>query len=449
MLGVMGPETRYASAGDLSIAYQALGEGERDLVVVAGFANHVELQWESPLFTRFARGLAGFLRVILFDRRGTGLSDRVEGAPALEERMEDVLAVMDAAGSERAVLLGISEGAPMSVLFAATYPERTSALVLFGGMARSTWAPDYPWAPPADGLVEASVELIAPYLYTGDDIEIWMPSFADDPEAKEYLARFRRSAASPKAMAATFRAFLDVDVRHVLPSVRVPTLVLHRRGDRVVNRRAAAWMAGQIPGARYVELPGRDHFPWADPDPVVGEIREFLTGVRETPGADRVLATVLVTDIVGSTERAAELGDRRWRALLEGHYQVVRRQLARFSGREIKTLGDGILATFDGPGRAIRCARAMVEATGEHGLEIKVGIHTGEVEVMGEDVGGLGVHIAARVGALAGPGEVLVSETVKGLVAGSGLRFTDRGLHALKGVPEEWRLYAVAPAATR
>ena len=440
----MVPETRYTNAGDVSIAYQVFGRGEIDLVLVQGYATHLELDWESPEWVRFAEELGSFVRVLHFDKRGTGLSDRVEDVPTLEERIDDVRAVMDAAGSERAVLLGISEGAPMSLLFAATHPERTESLVLYGGMARSTWAPDYPWAAPADALIEAAQEMILPYIYTGEDLEVWMPSYADDPDVQAFAGRYRRAAASPAALTKLFLMFLDVDVRSVLPSIRVPTLVLHRRGDRVVNRRAGEWMAAQIPGAKYVELPGQDHFPWADSAPILAEIREFLTGDRgPLPEADRVLATVMFADIVGSTERATSLGDAAWRSLLERYQRVAAAEVARHRGKEIKSLGDGTLATFDGPGRAIACAKAIRSAVDELGMQLRLGLHCGEVEIMGADVGGIAVHIAARIGAAAAPGEVLVSSTVRDLVAGSGIRFEDRGTPMLKDIERPWQCFAV------
>lgn len=440
------PETRYAKSGDLSIAYQVVGEGERDLVLVPGFVTHVEMGWESRAYARFLERLASFSRLIIFDKRGSGLSDPATGAPTLEERMDDVRAVMDAAGSEKAALFGVSEGGPMSILFAATYPDRTSALVLHGAMARSTEAPDYPWAAPADALRRSVAEFIVPSWGRPDGVvlEIFNPSEADDPEAREFLARFERYAASPAMSAWIFEMSLDIDVRHVLPAIHTPTLVLHRHGDRVVNRRAGRWLAEQIAGARYIEVPGVDHLPWTgDQDAILDEVQEFLTGVRSAPEPDRVLATVMFIDIVDSTRHASEVGDRRWREILEGHQESVRRELSRFRGREVKTLGDGSLATFDGPARAIRCGRSIVEAARSRGLEVRIGLHSGEVELMGDDVGGIAVHIAARVGDLAGLGEVLVSGTVKDLVAGSGLEFEDRGTHTLKGVPGEWRLFAV------
>ena len=441
------PPTRYARSGDVSIAYQVVGDGPLDLVAVLGFATHLELQWEMPPLARFFERIGSFARLILFDKRGTGLSDPVAEVPTLEQRIDDVRAVMDAAGSERAALFGLSEGGPMSVLYAATHPERVSALVLCGAMGRTTEAPDYPWAAPVEALRESAAQFIAPYW--GQDargmVEIFAPSLAGDAAAVAWTARMERSAASPAMVQQIFEMFLDIDVRHVLPSIHVPTLVLHRRGDRVVNRHAGRELARQIPGARYLELPGIDHQPWSgDAEDVLGEVEEFLTGVRTIPEPDRVLATVMFTDIVGSTQRAAELGDSRWRDLLDGYQAAVRRELARHRGREVKSLGDGSLATFDGPARAIRCGQAIVAAVAAVGLEVRIGLHTGEVEVIGDDVGGIAVHIAARVGALAAGGEVLVSSTVKDLVAGSGIEFAARGSHELKGIPDEWRLFAVA-----
>jgi pimeloyl-ACP methyl ester carboxylesterase len=442
------PRTQYARSGDASIAYQVVGKGSIDLILALGFATHLELQWEAPPFARFCERLSSFSRLIIFDKRGTGLSDPVAEAPTLEQRVDDIRAVMDAAGSEHAALFGVSEGGPTGILFAATHPERVTALILHGAMARTTEAPDYPWASPADALQEAAEEFIQPYW--GQDasgmIELFAPSLAGDAEARELIERQERSAASPAMVWQIFEMFLDIDVRAILPTIRVPTLILHRRGDRVVNWRASRYLAGQIPGARYVELPGIDHLPWAgDAEPVLGEVEEFLTGARSAVEPDRVLATVMFTDIVGSTERAADLGDARWRELLGRHQEAVRRELTRFRGREVKTLGDGCLATFDGPARSIQCGRAITEVARSDGLEVRVGVHSGEVEVMDADVGGIAVHIAARVGALAGAGEVLVTSTVKDLVAGSGIHFEERGAARLKGVPDEWRLFAAAP----
>jgi pimeloyl-ACP methyl ester carboxylesterase len=442
------PRTQYAKSGDVSIAYQVVGDGPIDLVIVLGFATHLEIQWESPLLARFFERLGSFSRLIVFDKRGTGLSDPVAEVPTLEQRVDDVRAVMDAAGSEHAALFGISEGGPMSVLFAAAHPARATALVLYGAMGRTTEAPDYPWASPAEALRESAAEFIAPYWGQQPEgmVELFAPSLAGDPQVLEFTARMERSAASPAMVQKIFEMFLDVDVRAVLPTIRVPTLVLHRRGDRVVNRRAGRELAAQIPNAAYVELPGIDHLPWAgDSEAVLGEIEEFLTGTRSEPEPERVLATVMFTDVVGSTARAAELGDTRWRELLAAHHAGMRRELTRFRGREVKTLGDGCLATFDGPARAIRCGRAITEAARTLGLDVRVGLHSGEVELMEDDIGGIAVHIASRVGALAAVGEVLVSSTVKDLVAGSGIRFVDRGERQLKGLSDEWRLFAAAP----
>lgn len=442
------PNTQYARSGDLSIAYQVVGDGPIDVVWVPGFVSHVELIWEMPPAARIIERLASFSRLIMFDKRGTGLSDPVDGSPTLEDRIDDLRAVMEAAGSRQAVVVGVSEGVPMSILFAATHPEMVSALVLYGGMARSTWAPDYPWATPTDALLESSAELL-PHLYDGAVLEIMAPSLADDPQARQMFARFQRYAASPAMLQQNMLMFLDIDVRAVLPTLDVPTLVIHRRGDQTVNRRAAEWMAAQIQGATYVELPGNDHLPFAgDSDAILDEIEEFLTGVRRETEIDRVLATVMFTDIVDSTKRASAMGDRAWRDLLDAQNAVLRHELGRFRGNEIKTLGDGMLATFDGPARAIRCGLAITEAVKSLGINVRVGLHTGEVELVGGaspggDVAGIAVHIAARVGALAGTDEVLVSGTVKDLVAGSGIAFSERGEHVLKGIPDQWRLFAV------
>ncbi|HUS22751.1 MAG TPA: adenylate/guanylate cyclase domain-containing protein [Aeromicrobium sp.] len=437
------PPTQYARAGDISIAYQVVGDGPIDVVLVPGYVSHVEMLWDFPGAVRMIERMTSFARLILFDKRGGGMSDPVAGAPILEERIDDVRAVMEAAGSERAVLLGVSEGVPMCLLFAATHPELVSALVLYGGMARSTWAPDYPWATPADALLESSMEM-APYMLEGAALEIMAPSIAEDPQARQAFARYQRYATTPSMLQQNFLMFLDIDVRSILPAVEVPTLVLHRHGDMAVNRRAAEWMAGQIPGAKYVELPGNDHLLYVgDSDRVIDEVEEFLTGSRRAVEIDRVLATVMFTDIVDSTQRASTMGDRAWRDLLDAQNDVLRHELTRFRGHEIKTLGDGMLATFDGPARAIRCALAITEAVRPLGIEVRVGLHTGEVEIVGDDVAGIAVHTAARVGAKAGASEVLVSGTVKDLVAGSGIGFADRGEHVLKGIPDQWRLFAV------
>jgi class 3 adenylate cyclase len=371
------------------------------------------------------------------------MSDRVSQIFTLEQRMDDVRAVMDAVGSERAALFGISEGGPMSILFATTYPERTTTLVIYGSYARRSWAPDHPW-----GLTDEGWEQLFDAIehdWGGPKIlRIYAPGVLENQEQQRAAGFYYRLAASPGAALAIMRMNREIDVRHILPTVRVPTLILHRVGDSLTRIEQARYMARHIPGARLVELPGTDHMPWVgDQDAILDEVQEFLTGVRHGPEADRVLATVLFTDIVGSTERAAELGDRRWRDLLDRYYVAVRRELARFRGRELDTAGDGVLASFDGPARGVRCAQAFIDAVRPLGIDVRAGLHTGECEVMGDKLGGLAVHIGARVASLAGPGEVLVSHTVKDLVAGSGLRFTDRGTHPLKGVPGDWRLFAV------
>ncbi len=437
------PETRYAKSGDVHIAYQVVGEGPLDLVWVPGFVSHLEYDWEWPPAARFFQRLASFSRLIRFDKRGTGLSDRLSEIPTLEQRMDDVRVVMDAVGSERAALFGVSEGGPMSILFAATYPERTVALLIYGSYARRSWAPDHPF-----GLNDEQWDRIFTAIerdWGGPmGIEIWSPSAARDERYKQWRATYLRLAASPGAALAVMRMNREIDVRHVLPSVRVPTLVVHRTGDRLTSIEQARYITTRIPGTKLVELPGIDHTPWTgDTGAILDEVEEFLTGVRHGPEPDRVLATVLFTDIVGSTERAAELGDRRWRDLLDSYYAAARRELARFRGRELDTAGDGVLASFDGPARGVCCAESLVEAVRPLGLQLRAGLHTGECEVTGDKLGGIAVHIGARVASLAGPGEVLVSHTVRDLVAGSGLRFADRGLHALKGVPGEWRLFAV------
>jgi class 3 adenylate cyclase len=440
------PETRYAKSGDLHIAYQVVGEGPFDLVYVPGWVSNIEAMWEEPAHARLLGRLAGFSRLILFDKRGTGLSDPVplDRLPTLEERMDDVRAVMDAAGSERAAIFGSSEGGLMSVLFAATSPARTEALITLAIYATRLWSPDYPWAPKPEARA-AEIEEIEQTWGGEMDISSLAPS-ADEPFKRRAVAYLRRSA-SPGAAVALLRMNSQIDVREVLPTIRVPTLVLQRVHDRDVNVEEGRWIARQIPGAKYVELPGDEHLIWAgDVDAVVDEVEEFLTGRRPVHEPDRILATVLFTDIVGSTERATEIGDRRWRELVERHHVLVRRQLDRFQGREVDTAGDGFFAAFDGPARAIRCARSIREALRELGIEIRAGLHTGECELVGEKIGGVAVHTGARVAAKAEPGEVLVSSTVKDLVAGSGIEFEDRGTHELKGVPGDWRLYAVRRA---
>jgi class 3 adenylate cyclase len=438
------PQTRYARSGDVHIAYQVFGDGDLDLVLVPGYVTHVELVWEHEPSARVLEALGSFARVISFDRRGSGLSDPVTEAPTLEKRMDDVCAVMDAAGSDRAALVGMSEGVPLSILFAASHPQRVRALVCSGGMARSTYADDYPWAAPARALIESGNELILPYWGDGSLIEVAAPSQANNQVAREFFGRMQRATASPGMMTQLAQMFLDLDVRDVVPTVHVPALVLHRTRDRLVNVHNGRWLAEHLPNAHLVELDGDDHVPWYEgPEEWVGEVQEFLTGTRSAGEPDRVLATVLFTDLVDSTRAAAQLGDRRWLELLERHQQAVRAALARFGGREIKTIGDGFLATFDGPARAIRCAREIVESVPDGDVQVRAGLHAGECELLRNDIGGMAVHIAARVSALAGPSEVLVSRTVKDLVVGSGIEFEDRGVHTLKGVPDAWPLHAV------
>ena len=440
------PKTQYAKSGDLHIAYQVMGTGPLDLVFVPGFVSHLEYQWEHPESARFLERLSSFSRLIRFDKRGTGLSDRVGGIPTLEQRMDDVRAVMDAVGSERAALFGVSEGGPMSLLFAATYPERTSALVLYGSYARRAWAPDHPFGRTGEEMGRI-IETMEREWGGPVGVEIWVPSMAGDERFRHWWANYLRLAGSPGTAVSVMRMNMEIDVRHVLPAVRVPTLVIHRTGDRLTRVEQGRYLAERIPAARLAELPGDDHVPFFNSDQIIDEVEEFLTGTRHATEADRVLATVLFTDIVGSTERAAALGDRKWRELVEGYYLLARRELTRFRGREVDTAGDGFFASFDGPARAVRCAEAIAAGVRSLGIEIRAGLHTGECEVIGDKVGGIAVHIGARVASLARAGEVLVSSTVKDLVAGSGISFEDRGTQTLKGVPGEWRLFAVAPVS--
>jgi pimeloyl-ACP methyl ester carboxylesterase len=439
----MKPKTSYARSGDVNIAYQVVGDGPRDLVLVPGWVTNVEIFWEEPTAVRFLERLASFCRLILFDKRGTGLSDRVSDMPNLETRMDDVRAVMDAVGSPRATLLGYSEGGPMCALAAATYPERTTALIMVGGYARHVWAADCPWGPTREALEQFAAGA-ASHWGGPVGVKMFAPTLAADPRFREWWARFLRLSASPSAGRALLEMNIDIDVRHALSTIRVPTLIIHNTGDRTVPVEASRYVAERIAGAKYVELPGIDHEPFVgNADAILDEIEDFVTGVRRGPEPDRMLATVLFTDIVDATRKAAELGDRRWYDLLDAHHALVREQLGRFRGREIDTAGDGFLASFDGPARAVRAACEVRDGVRRLGLEVRAGLHTGECEVMGGKLGGIAVHIGARITALAAAGEVLVSSTVRDLVAGSGLRFADRGVHRLKGVPGEWRLSAV------
>jgi class 3 adenylate cyclase len=445
------PETQYAKTPEgAHLAYQVCGEGQQDVVLVPLGGSHVELAWELPAFAQAFRRLASFSRLIRFDQRGNGMSDPLgrSDQPSLEDRVAETLVVLDAVGSERAALVANGVGGLSAIFFAASCPNRTASVVLDGCYARLARAPDYPWGIPNHVLEQALARTLDrvggdPVDYTS--LRSIAPNAAQDAEFVAQYRRYYRYTNAPAVAGAQAEMMTYGDVRALLPAVQAPTLVLHRRGDRFVRKPHATYLAEHIPGARLVELPGDDNLMYVgDADADLDEIEEFLTGVRHAPATDRVLATVLFTDIVGSTERAAELGDRRWRELLDMHDRAVRRQLERFRGREVNTAGDGFLATFDGPGRAIECACAIRDAVQAFGVEVRAGLHTGEVELRGKDVAGMAVHIGARVGASARPGDVLVSSTVKDLVVGSGIQFDDRGEHELKGVPGTWRLYAVS-----
>jgi pimeloyl-ACP methyl ester carboxylesterase len=442
----MQPKTQFAKCGDLNIAYQVVGEGDLDLVYVPGWVSHVEEVWREPRFAAGLKRLASFSRLILIDRSGTGMSDPVVQLPTLEERSEEVRAVMDAAGSERAALLGVSEGGPMCTFFAASYPERTRALVLLATYACMTRSAEMPWGVPTEAR-QSFIRLIEDTWGTGVSAQLFAPSLAEDEAFIESWSRMERYAVSP----GTARRLLDMagklDVRDVLSSIQVPTLVVHRTGDRATPVEGGRYLAERIPGARLAEFAGTDHFPFVgDSAPLLDEIERFLTGSRVAVEPDRVLATVLFTDIVDSTRRIAELGDRAWAETLERFYGVVRGEVSHHRGVEVDTAGDGYLATFDGPARAIRCAQALRDAVKALGLSLRQGLHTGECEMIGGKVGGLSVHIGARVASKAEPDEILVSRTVKDLVVGSSLDFEERGdRHELKGVPGEWQLYAAVP----
>lgn len=435
-------DIRYAKSGNVSLAYQAFGAGETDLVLAPGYISNLEANWEEPNCARFLERLASRFRVVMFDKRGTGLSDRIPAA-TLEERADDVRAVMDAAGVERGALLGWSEGGTYSAFFTAREPERVSHLILYAAPPRIARTDGYPagWPPEMFDQILADTEA----TWGTDAVAGWVnPSGAEDEAYRRWFGHMQRLAATPGSAREMMAGLRDLDIRDLLPSLRVPTLILHRVEETWVRVEHSRYLAEHIPGAKYLELPGSDHWPWmGDGDAVIDEIEEFVTGTRPVREPDRVLATVLFTDIVDSTRRAADLGDRRWRDVLERHNQVVRQSLERFRGDEVKTMGDGFLATFDGPARGIRCARAVVDDLGPLGVDLRAGLHTGECETMNGDLGGVAVHIGARVAAKAQPGEVLVSSTVKDLVAGSEIDFQDRGEHELKGVPGRWRLFAV------
>ncbi|QOZ23340.1 adenylate/guanylate cyclase domain-containing protein [Bradyrhizobium sp. CCBAU 51753] len=432
----MQPDTRYAKSGDVHIAYQVFGEGPLNVVFAPpGFTN-VEHWWDEPEVRRWLLRLARYARVVMFDKRGTGLSDRVADFPGLDQRMDDLRAVMDATGMEQAALLGFSEGGTMSALFAATYPDRCRALVLCNAYPATTFTLT---------TLEESLGYIQLGWGSGGSVVKFARSRVNDTAFKRWWSKNERVSMSPAGAAAYARMNHLIDISDIVSTIRVPTLVIHRTDDKTVSLEGGRFFAAHIPGARYLELPGVDHLPFIGENAgeIADAIEEFLTGSRAPVAVDRVLATVLFTDIVASTEKAAALGDHRWRDLLDTHHAAIRRVLSRFRGREIKTTGDGVLATFDGPARGVRCACAIADETRSLGIEVRAGLHTGECEMIGDDIGGIAVHIGARVAALAGAGEVLVSGTVKDLVAGSGLRFGDRGNQSLKGVPGDWRVFAV------
>jgi pimeloyl-ACP methyl ester carboxylesterase/class 3 adenylate cyclase/DNA-binding CsgD family transcriptional regulator len=445
----MAARTRYARSGDLSIAYQVVGDGLIDLVHAPGSVSHLEYNWEEPGYARYLRRLASFSRLILFDKRGTGLSDRSMGIASMEERMDDVRAVMDAAGSERAVLFGVSESAPLACLFAATYPERTAALILYAAYAAETRKPDYPWPPTAEERAAQLDDLAATIHETWGNVD-WLvdaaPSVADDPAFRTWFSTFLRLGASPGAVVMLERMDALIDVRHVLPSIRVPTLVLHRLDTRNCTVEHGRYVAARIPGARLVELPGADYLSFVgDTDALIDEIEAFVTGARPRAGPDHVLATVLVSEVAASAGRLVALGDRRWGDLQERFQALASREIARFRGRPREVTGDRVVATFDGPARAIRCAEAIGEAARTLALPLRSGVHTGECEVRDDHVSGVAVPLAAWIATQAAASEILVSSTVKDLVAGAGLGFADRGARSLAGLPGDWRLYAVLP----
>lgn len=444
----MKPQTRYARSGDLSIAYQVVGDGAFDLVLVHGWVSNIDLQWDEPHLSKFLGRLASFARLITFDKRGTGLSDRVpiKELPSLEERMDDLRAVMDAAGTERPAIFGVSEGGALSLLFAATHPERVRAVMTFGSYARRVWSPDYPWAPTPEEREADYANTLATWGTT-TDMETIFPSMVGNAAFREWIGAYFRGSASPSAAVALMRMNTLADVRPVLPTIRVPALIMNRIQDGDVKSDEARFLASQIPDARLKLFAGADHVPWVgQTEDILGEIEQFLTGARHSDPGDRVLATILSTDIVGSTELIAQVGDRSWRDMLQQHQTMVRRELERYKGREIDTAGDGFLAAFDGPARAIRCADAVVKEAQSAGLELRAGLHTGECELLAGKLAGIAVHTAARVAAAAGPGEILVTSTVRDLVAGSGITFVERGERPLKGLPERPRLFAVESA---
>jgi pimeloyl-ACP methyl ester carboxylesterase len=443
----MQPQTRFALSGDVNIAYQVIGDGPIDLVFVMGWVSNIDEFWTEPSFARFLERLAKFSRLIIFDKRGTGLSDRVDDKhlPSIEQRMDDLRAVMDAAGSKKAALFGISEGGPMSIVFAATYPERTHCLMTFGSYAAARPAGGYPWARTEETYKKFYEDIRTGWGQRAVGMDFRVPSRVNDEAYRQWWTRYLTRSVTPRAAHLLTEMNSQIDVRPALPAISAPALIMHRTGDRALPVDGSRYMAQNIRGAKLVEFPGDDHLPWTmDMEPVLAEIEAFVTGSRPVEEADRVLATVMFADIVDSTQRAAKIGDRAWTSELQQFYGMARRQLERYRGREIDTAGDGYFATFDGPARAVRCAQTLAKDVSQLGLAIRAGLHTGEVEIIGDKVGGIAVHIGARVAGHAGPGEVVVSNTVKDLVAGSGLQFEDRGVRPLKGVPGDWRLYLAA-----
>jgi len=433
----MQPRTKYAKSGDIHIAYQVFGEGSVDLVFIPGFVSHLETYWDEPSYARWLRRLGSFSRVIRFDKRGTGLSDQVSELPGMDQRMDDVSAVMDAVGIERAVIFGASEGGSLAALFAASHPERSQALIIIGGFAKfSSWIP-------TQEALERFIQYIDNDWGSGESMPIFAPTKKGDLAFKQWWGKFERLGASPAAAMKLIHMNSQIDIAGILPSINVPTLVIHRKDDTAVDVEAGRLLAERIPGAKYVELSGSDHLPFVgeNSDRILDEMEHFITGKTSAPSVERVLATVVFTDIVGSTERAQTLGDRAWGDLQDLHDKAVRKELERFGGNEVKWTGDGFLASFDRPARAIQCALSIVSTVRALGIEVRAGIHTGEVDFVKNDIRGIAVHIASRVADLANGGDVVVSRTVKDLVAGSGIAFQDYGTHELKGVPDQWKLF--------
>ena len=434
----MHPRTRYAKSGDVHVAYQVFGDGPVDLVFVPGFISHIDNYWDEPGLARFLNRLASFARVVIFDKRGTGLSDQVSELPGMDERMDDVRAVMDAANLDRAAVFGISEGGSLASLFAAHHPDRCQALVLYGAFARfKSWFP-----------TEESLEQLFEYIETswgsGQSLPMFAPTMANDPAFVQWWGKFERLGATPGAATKIMRMNSRIDVSDVLPAIQVPTLIIHRTNDVAVDVQGGRDLAELIPNSKYVELPGVDHIPFVgESDRIVQEMEQFLTGSRSAPVIDRVLATVLMSDVVDSTAQASNLGDQRWQDVMAAHNTVTRAELERFRGNEVRFTGDGFLTTFDGPARAINCAMAISRNIGSLGINVRIGLHTGELEFRNEEVHGIAVNIAARISALAGANEILVSRTIRDLVAGSGIQFNHHGIHELKGLSEPMEVYSV------